>query len=354
MTISQIAARNACFLDGVSNTAQDLRDGQNAMMTSTGATGTTGIAARAGVRYAVGSPLASVWTSGMNFNLNAGTCFVQGTSSATAGLWPLVLDLTTLLTVGASDPTNPRIDSVIAVVSDVGTVSSTALFKILPGTPAGSPVAPTLPANALLLANIAVAAGAVTLSAGSFTDTRVYSCAAGGILIHPNTTGATITGPPGSYLHDLNANRLKVANGAGAAVQPNVGAFAALSASTAGPGAFSSSSNTTLLTVNATVDGFTELAITVTWQSIIQTGSPSVGSLARFLLLVDGSVPNSFSEWDYKSDSTNGVPGNGGQFTTWATPANGARVITLVGISPGSQTFWITNPLLRVAPSLAG
>ena len=140
---TQVSARNTCWLDGITVAAQDLRLGQiEANLTATAAPGTTGIAATAGVRPGQGNPLACAWTSGMSFNLNAGMCFVQGSSAANSGLYGLVLDTTTLLTCTTSDPTNPRIDSVIAVVVDNGNNTSTFVFKILAGTPSGITLAP--------------------------------------------------------------------------------------------------------------------------------------------------------------------------------------------------------------------
>lgn len=68
------------------------------------------------------------------------------------------------LAVTAADPTNGRIDLVVAK-SD-GTVA------VVAGAPAGSPSAPSAPAKSVALAQISVPAAVATLAAGRFTDLR--------------------------------------------------------------------------------------------------------------------------------------------------------------------------------------
>jgi hypothetical protein len=68
------------------------------------------------------------------------------------------------LTVTAADPTNPRIDIVVAKPD--GTLAVTA------GTPAGSPVAPSPSTGEEVLAQIAVAAAAASIVGANITDMR--------------------------------------------------------------------------------------------------------------------------------------------------------------------------------------
>jgi hypothetical protein len=51
--------------------------------------------------------------------------------------------------------------------------SNNVVLQVVAGTPAGSPVAPSLPANSISLATVAVAAGALSINSGNITDTRV-------------------------------------------------------------------------------------------------------------------------------------------------------------------------------------
>jgi len=84
----------------------------------------------------------------------------------------------TTVNIAAADPTNPRIDIVCAKV-DVSqnpdtSAGNIASIIVVTGTPAGSPSAPATPANCLLLANIAVAAGATSVVTANITDKRVF------------------------------------------------------------------------------------------------------------------------------------------------------------------------------------
>jgi hypothetical protein len=51
--------------------------------------------------------------------------------------------------------------------------SNNVIFQVVAGTPASSPVVPSLPANSIALAEVAVAAGALSITTGNITDRRV-------------------------------------------------------------------------------------------------------------------------------------------------------------------------------------
>lgn len=79
------------------------------------------------------------------------------------------------LTISAADPTNPRID-IVVIHADLS--AKTVAAKVITGTAAPSPTAPALTQTStvweLPLAQIAVAAGATSLSNSNVTDTRTY------------------------------------------------------------------------------------------------------------------------------------------------------------------------------------
>lgn len=329
--VTQVSARNACWLDGIAVAGQDLRLASAGMLTPTGSTGSTGITATQGVRLVgasgAGQSLNCIWTSGMSFNLSAGVCYVQGTASATAGMYELILDTTTLLTCTASDPTNPRIDSVIAVVVDNGNNTSTAVFKILAGTPAGSPVAPTLPANSLLLATIAVGASVSTLSSGNFTDKRVWTVCNGGILPVASTNGVTINGGGAQYVHDISTGRLKILSG-GTAYAPLTTAFAPVSTTVPGSVTVASGGATaTVGSISITTDGATEVELVATYEGF-QAATPAVGIAVQAYLTLDGTqVSNAGTAvWD----STDFHERGAGMVRTWVTPSAGTHTVALV------------------------
>jgi hypothetical protein len=79
------------------------------------------------------------------------------------------------LPVGAADPTNPRIDTVVVRIYD-DEVAPGAGFavnaEVIKGTPAAAPVAPALPRDCLALADVRVNVGQTGVVAGNITDRR--------------------------------------------------------------------------------------------------------------------------------------------------------------------------------------
>ena len=96
-----------------------------------------------------------------------------------------------ILTLTAADLTNPRIDT---VVIELDPSANTILLKVIAGTPAGSPTPTALVQTdagiyQFKLAQVAVAAGAITIIAGNVTDYRTYLGAFTGTV-----PGSAITG----------------------------------------------------------------------------------------------------------------------------------------------------------------
>ena len=124
---------------------------------------------------------------GMSVSVAQGWGAVLGTTQTNMGVYMIYNDAATTLTVTAANATNPRIDLVCATVSDsyYSGSTNTVAFSVIAGTPAVSPVAPTLPANSISLATIAVAANATQILNANITDTR----AAAGSNIGLSSTG---------------------------------------------------------------------------------------------------------------------------------------------------------------------
>jgi len=352
MPLTALSMRNDTWMDGVAVAGQDLRLQQaSAFLTGASPSGSTGIAARPGVRYGTGDPLKISTSSGMTLAVNAGIAWVQGTASANAGMYTGCLDTAGTVTLATSDPTNPRIDNIIVQVTDVGTSSSTTVVTPQTGTPAASPVAPTLPANSLLLATVAVGAGVSSITAGNITDKRVWTTSVGGIVPMANVTGG-ISGMAGLYAHDLSSGRLKVSDGSGNARQPKVGSFSPITVASADR-TVSSGSFTQLFTpVSFTVDGATEVTFYASWLGF-SMASPTVGQITAVEFSIDGSFVNSNCEWYYRQDSTSTNVGGGGSFTTWVTPTAGTHTATIVGaLIGGSNATVISSLFFRLSPSI--
>lgn len=354
--VTTVPLHNAVWMDGVQVNANDLRlQNVSALLTGASPSGTTGIAARPGIRYGTGNPLQISASSGMSVTANAGVAFVQGSTSATAGMYTGCLDTTSTLTLTTSDPTNPRIDNVIVQFVDVGTSSSTGTVNIQAGTPASSPVAPTLPANSLLLAQIAVGASVSSITSGNITDKRVFTAGLGGILVMANTTGG-ISGPAGQYAHDLSTGRLRVSDGSGNARQPKIGAVAAAYTAVVGGVATNTSSFTTLTSVSVVCDGVTEFEICGAWTGLLPASGTAAGDLVQMAIEIDGGASWVIfaplkAEAQIRADSTSLNVFGGGTIRNWAVPPAGTHTFQFLAQSFG-HAFTVNDPFIRVAPSL--
>lgn len=111
----------------------------------------------------------------MSINVGAGWAAVVGDIQPNMGTYVAYNDGTVNLAITTANPTNPRIDLVCLTVQDSYYTGSAddVILQVIAGTPASSPVAPTLPDNSISLATVAVAAGALSITSGNITDTRV-------------------------------------------------------------------------------------------------------------------------------------------------------------------------------------
>jgi hypothetical protein len=111
----------------------------------------------------------------MNVYVADGWAAIVGTTQADMGTYVAYNDASVLLTITTANPTNPRIDLICVTVNDsyYSGVADNVVFQVIAGTPSATPVAPSLPANSISLATVSVAAGALSITSGNITDTRV-------------------------------------------------------------------------------------------------------------------------------------------------------------------------------------
>ena len=111
----------------------------------------------------------------MTVNVASGWCAVVNTYSSTGGVYVGYNDATYVATISTADTVNPRIDLIVATVNDQGYSGTTnnIVFQVITGVPAASPAVPSTPANSIVLAQIAVAANATTVTTANITDVRV-------------------------------------------------------------------------------------------------------------------------------------------------------------------------------------
>ena len=142
---------------------------ENDRLTTQALWATTGIIKSDSLAVTQNSPV------GLSVRVASGWAAVVGTIQANMGTYVGYNDATTVLSITTADVTNPRIDLVCLTVNDsyyTGALDN-AILQVVAGTPAGSPVAPTLPANSISLATVAVGANATSITNANITDTRV-------------------------------------------------------------------------------------------------------------------------------------------------------------------------------------
>jgi len=124
----------------------------------------------------------------MAVEVQSGWALVPGSESSTqAGYW-VFNDSTITESVDTSHGSLPRIDIAVLQVRDAfySGASNDWFIDVVTGTPASSPVAPTAPANSLILAEILVPAASSTVVNANITDKRDYLASTGGIQFGTN------------------------------------------------------------------------------------------------------------------------------------------------------------------------
>ena len=137
--------------------------------------------------------LAVTATTGMNLSVAAGWAAILGTYQTNMGTYMAYNDGAATATITTADATYPRIDVVCITVSDAaysGSLNQVAI-NVVKGTAASSPTVPSTPTNSIALAQVAVAAGATTISSGNITDVRTRAQ-----IVEPTFTSAASTSVP--------------------------------------------------------------------------------------------------------------------------------------------------------------
>lgn len=169
---------------------------ENDRLTTQALWATTGIINPTSLAVTASSP------ANMSINIAAGWAAVVGTIQPNMGTYVAYNDGTVNIAITTANPTNPRIDLVCLTVQDSYYTGSAddVILQVIAGTPASSPVAPSLPANSISLATVAVAAGALSITSGNITDTRVSvttNLPIGDITEVQGGTGITVTNGTG-------------------------------------------------------------------------------------------------------------------------------------------------------------
>lgn len=132
----------------------------------------------------VTNPYALVVTAagGMTVAVGPGSFVVPNTANSTAGGYAATLVQAGNLTLANADPSNPRIDIIVAGVTDNGNSTSSGFVAAVTGTASASPSVPAAPANSVIVAQVTVPAGATSITGGNITGNYNFTAAAGGIV----------------------------------------------------------------------------------------------------------------------------------------------------------------------------
>ncbi|WP_098892275.1 hypothetical protein [Streptomyces sp. or3] len=150
-------------------------------------------------------------TPNMTVLVSAGFVWVDNHDAGGAGTYVCVNDSDETLTVQpAGGAGQYRKDCVVASVYDAETAGSASEWKleVIQGAyaaSAGAAVRPSLPPNAVILADLAIGPSQASVAAGNITDVRNYSVAAGGVL--PVTSSTAPNRPhPGQVMYLTNSD----------------------------------------------------------------------------------------------------------------------------------------------------
>lgn len=179
-------------------------------------------------------------TPNMTVNVAAGRGLVDGSESSSQGMYFCQSLTTTNLAIATANATNPRRDLVVARIKDneyaTGPTSAFSL-EVITGTAAASPSDPTVPANCLVVARVAVAALASTIVNANITDLRSSSTgqqrltALGGVQVCTSTTRPTVGLSEGAVAYETDTDRVITYNGSAWIMQPfSVSAYDAAAA----------------------------------------------------------------------------------------------------------------------------
>lgn len=248
----------------------------------------------------------------MSVDVASGNAFIEGTNVTWQGMYHVSNDATKNVVIPAANSTDDRIDIIVAQVRDAqysGVVNNWEA-RAVSGTASPSPMAPTLPANSLLLATILVQNGVTTITNADITDERVYAgtCSGSGVLLDTLvfTAGGTFT--KGDYPSAAAVEVEVLASGGGgggaAAGDQSVGAGGGSGAYTRGIVPVASLGVTETITVGAGGAGGTGAA----------AGSAGATSSFGSLLVCAGGTGGGFVNTGAAGDEQRG--GGGGAVST--------------------------------------
>jgi hypothetical protein len=203
---------------GATHTAAQMRSYIGAMIAGASASGS--LVARGGVAGAIGNSLLVTQTGSpsMAVIVKSGVAWAPGSENATQGCYSLLNDADVPLSIAAAHASLSRIDIVCFKVQDsqYSGGANTSSLVVVTGTPAGSPTAPTAPANSLTLAQVLVGPAVTSITNANITDTRRWLTMAGGVIVCTSTSRpASGTVLDGQQIYETDTDKTWITHNGG-------------------------------------------------------------------------------------------------------------------------------------------
>lgn len=152
-----------------------------------------------------GGLVVSQRAAGPNFtvDVSAGRAVITGDNTANQGVYFCQTLAVENVVVTAAPGANSRIDRVIMRVNDPsagGAAGNNCVIEVLAGVVSTTPVAPALPATAISLATILVAAGTPSITNALITDARVLATLANDVIDDGQATRLGTASPDANSL----------------------------------------------------------------------------------------------------------------------------------------------------------
>lgn len=366
------------FLDGAQYTGLALRQLDSGVSVYDNGTAAATLPGGGVIDGSAASLKVTAPTSGLTVNVAPGYAIVPS-STAHGGAYRFGLMQPGSLTVASNGTGATRQDYVVASVTDLGSSSSTSQVAYVTGTT--SP--PSVPSNAIVLAQIAVPASASNITSGMITDKRTYVAAPGGVIPVMAATAAPAA-PASQFLWNYGTGRLVQGSAAGTvkawSASPGTSVLAGPNGTSSGGGffgfggggpvtswTFAASSGgffggpatgpQNVLTVTVQADGVTDFEVYYSAADIEVAGGSPTGSMG-LAVLVDGSQRD--CTWcDMTSTDPNGLSAGSTWYTSGAqgtTMGAGNHSVSLqlvpdfTNSGSGNQVSVIAPVWLRVTP----
>lgn len=264
--------------------------------------------------------------TGMTVTVQPGHFVVPNTGTPTAGAYVSTLTSLATLTVQTADPSNSRIDIVVAQVIDNGNNTSYGQVQIITGVAAPSPSVPSAPANSITLAQITVTAGATSITSGMISDKRPFTTTTGGILRAPK---GSVTGYLGQIAYDPASasfyHNSNISNATQLKVLPWQPAITTRSSNFNWGG-----SETTVATATFTSDGYTDAEVFFKWPGVSSSRGSAYAYNVVFRMYIDNTQVDGFFTPEDQADGNTHSGGSWSYYTSAAigdTPSAGTHTV---------------------------